>query len=323
MTTVEAPEASSGASLRDFCPGSFALRDTWLPLVHAARVARRTVRRAVHGDPVAFWREDRRLRATEGYPMVERYGYAWVWYGNPEAASPDLIPNVPHIPVEGMPRHLQGNVVFDCSYELVCENLLDLTHADYLHSSLTGDPLGEDDQITVDSTSETVTMVRTAPNRPIPKMQRPLVKGAKTQDVRLVTLVHVRSGVCVLHGDFNPGMSIRMLHPVNPESRNRCRTTVTYNPKHMPDLARHLFALTSHTVGRQDNWALRAQNAHYLRPDFQKDMNSRFDRAGIRYRKVYQDLVARQTNGDYTYLPDGDPARDVSEELGLHRRVGE
>jgi phenylpropionate dioxygenase-like ring-hydroxylating dioxygenase large terminal subunit len=288
---------------------------------------------------VFFWRDEGALRATEDspldrerdrrrrseftdqrgeYPMIERYGYAWIWYGDPAAASLELVPNIPHIPIEGMPVRMQGNVVFDCSYELVCENLLDLTHADYLHSALTGDPLGEDDQITVESTTETVTMVRTASRRPVPKLQKPFVNGAESQDVRLTTLVHIRSGVCILHGHYEPGISVRMLHPVNPESNTRCRTNVTYNPQHCPTLMRNLFALTSHMVGRQDNWALREQNRSYIQSNDRKDLNSRFDRAAVRYRKVYQDLVARQRHGDFAYQPDGHPSRDVYEEMGLH-----
>jgi hypothetical protein len=341
MSTIETTESATTGVVRGYRPGSFALRDAWFPLVHAARVRKRPVRRPVHGQPVFFWRDrgsvrataaspyDRergRLRASEltnadgEYPTIERYGYVWVWYGDPASASPDLVPNVPHIPLEGLPVRMQGNVVFDCSYELVCENLLDLTHADYLHSALTGDPLGENDQITVDSTSETVTMVRTASNRPVPKLQRPFVRGAETQDVRLTTLVHVRSGVCILHGDYTPGISVRMLHPVNPESATRCRTNVTYNPQHCPTLMRNMFPLTSHMVGRQDNWAMRKQNGSYIRGDDLKDLNSRFDRAAVRYRRVYQDLVTRQQRGDTSYLPDGDPGRDVYEEMGLHFR---
>jgi phenylpropionate dioxygenase-like ring-hydroxylating dioxygenase large terminal subunit len=296
----------------------------------------------VHGEPVFFWRDRGALRATANsprdiergrhrdseftsgagdYPVVERYGYAWVWYGDIAAADPELVPNVPHIPVEGMPLWFQGNVLFDCSYELVCENLLDLTHADYLHSELTGDPVGEDDQITVDSTSETVTMVRTARNRPIPKLQRGMVpKGVEVQDVRLTTFVHVRSGVCILHGDFNPGISVRMLHPANPEDATRCRTNVTYNPKHCPEFARRAFTLTSHTVARQDNWAMREQNKFYIQENDMKDLNSRFDRAAVRYRKVYQDLVARQQQGDYAYSDEGHPSRDIYDEMGLQYR---
>jgi hypothetical protein len=245
-----------------------------------------------------------------------------VWYGDPASASPDLIPSVPHLPAEGMSRRFQGNVVFDCTYELVCENLLDLTHADFLHSELTGDALSEDDEILVSSTSETITMTRIAHGRPMPQLQKRMAPGQTRQNLRVVTICHVRSGVCVLHGDFNPGMDMRMLHPVNPETSNRCRTPVTFNPQSVPAYARALMGpLFAHMVGRQDNWALRRQNRSYLLPRPNSDLSSRFDKAGLRYRKIYQQLVARQERGDYSYMPDGDPARDVREELGLLSRI--
>jgi len=331
MSTLTAPEREAPATFR---PGTFRLRDTWFPLVHANQVGRKPVRRAMHGHPVVFWRDNGRLRATEHlpgaprhgseltagsgeFPLVERYGYAWVWYGDPANASADLLPCVPHIPVEGMPRRFQANVVFDCTYELVCENLLDLTHADFLHSALTGDALSEDDEIFVESTSETVTMTRVAHGRDIPKMQQPMLKGHDKQDVHIVTITYLRSGVCVLHGNYTPGMSIRMLHPCNPETRSRTRTPVTFNPQDMPALGRALFPFSAHMVGRQDNWAVRVQNESYMRPRPNSDLSSRFDKAGLRYRKVYQALVARQQQGDFSYLADGDPGRDTTKELGL------
>src|SRR4029453_11481955 len=119
-----------------------------------ARVWRWPVRRAMHGFPVIFWRDGERVRATEDMPdtpavrrrngemthgtgeyiTAQRYGYTWVWYGDPRNATPDLIPDVPHLPLTGMPKRFQGRALFDCTYELIAENLLDLTHADFLHS---------------------------------------------------------------------------------------------------------------------------------------------------------------------------------------------
>ena len=254
---------------------------------------------------------------TGTYPAIERYGYVWVWYGDPENASPELLPNVPHIPEEGMPRRFKADVVYEASYELAVENLLDLTHADFLHSALTGDTLSEDDEIEVFSTSETVTMVRTAHGRAIPKMQRSLVGSAQRQDLRAATVAHVRSGVCLLHGDFDPGMSIRMIAPNNPEMATRTRQPLTFNPQKMPTLQRNLFAGTGHIVSRQDNWAFRRQTPQYLQPRELGDLSSRFDAAGLRYRKVYQQLVERQKGGDFSYDADGDPGRDVTSELGV------
>ncbi|BCQ07405.1 hypothetical protein JMUB5695_00826 [Mycobacterium heckeshornense] len=338
--------AISTSAPHTFRPGSIALRDAWFPLAFVNQIRRRPVRRSLHGQPVIFYRDDEgRVHASNAapgtpaqerpdsqfvdktghYPVIERYGYAWVWYGNPDNASREYLPCIPHTPEAGMPRRFQATVVYDCTHELVCENLLDLTHADFLHSKLTGDALSEDDVIEVESTSETVTMVRTARGRPIPQMQKALAPRAKTQNVRAVTITYVRSGLCVLHGDFNPGMSMPMIHPSNPESPTRTRVPATFNPQHMPALARALFPLSAHPVGRQDNWALRKQNANYVDPAHARadkaDVSSRFDKAGLRYRKVYQRLAARQRDGDFSYLPDADIARDTSEELGINTRA--
>jgi phenylpropionate dioxygenase-like ring-hydroxylating dioxygenase large terminal subunit len=341
MTETADHQAKTVAPSR-FRPGQFALRDTWFAMIQSCRVGKRPVRRVLHGSPVIFWHDGPRIRATEDWPGTpsdkarrgeitqgtgdyithERYGYVWVWYGDPRNASVELIPLIPHIPVDGMPKWFTGSVLFDCSSELIVENLLDLTHADYLHSKLTGDSLSEDDIIEVESTSETVTMVRTARGRPVAAMQRPLAMRAKTQNVRFVTIAYVRSGLCVLHGDYNPGMSMRMMQPVNPETNTRTRSLVTYNPQHMPQAARLMFPLVTHMVGRQDNWAVRSQNAQYIDDnDGARDLSSRFDKAGLRYRRVYSELVARQSAGDYSYLPDGDPGRDIGEELGLDVRA--
>ncbi|MBZ4521806.1 aromatic ring-hydroxylating dioxygenase subunit alpha [Mycobacterium avium] len=331
---------------KTFRPGTFTLRDAWFPLEFTSQIRRRPVRRVLHGEPVFFYRDRAgNVKAadtppgtpasqrpgspltdrTGHYPLIERYGYAWVWYGNPDNASPDVMPNIPHTPVEGMPRRFQSTVVYDCTYELVCENLLDLTHADFLHSKLTGDALSEHDVIEVESTSETVTMTRIAHGRPVPQAQKAWARGAKTQNVRAVTITYVRSGLCVLHGDFNPGMSVPMIHPTNPESPTRCRALATFNPRYMPTWGRALFPLSAHPVGRQDNWALRKQNANYVNPAQADaptgDLSSRFDKAGLRYRKVYQQLVARQREGDFSYLADAGIARDTSEELGINIRA--
>ena len=335
--------STGGAGPSRFQPGTFALRDTWFPIFSSAMVHRRPVRRAIHGEPVIAYRKDHKVHVADHmpgfsaqarrqseftggsgrYPVVERFGYIWVWYGDPEHASEELVPNVPHMPLAGQPRHFIVENVYDICYELAVENLLDLTHADFLHTSLTGDSLAEDDQIEVFSTSETITMVRTAMGRKIPPMQKLFAGSAKRQDVRITTMAHVRSGVCFTHGDFNPGMSIRQLAPNNPEMPNRTRQPLTFDAAHVPALVRHSFAaVAGHMVARQDNWAFREQLAQYVEPRENNDLSSRFDTAGLRYRKVFQRLVERQAAGDLSYLADGDPGRDVRSAMGLDKRVG-
>jgi Vanillate O-demethylase oxygenase C-terminal domain len=111
-------------------------------------------------------------------------------------------------------------------------------------------------------------------------------------------------------------LDIRMAHPCTPESPWRTRTPLTLDIRG-PRLPVRLFGKTPHVITRQDNWALRPQNRAYLLPRPNSDLSSRFDKAGLRYRKLHQQLVARQADGDTAYLPDGDPGRDVRSDLGM------
>jgi len=306
-------------------------------LMHDGRVTRRPTRRAIHGEPVFLWREGDRIRAARqpgperprngdatefthddgSYPVMQRYGYAFVWYGNPANASPDLLPSIPVLPADGLSRRFQTTQLWDCSFELQSENILDLTHGDFLHSTLFGTAIADDDEVHVESTSETVTMTRIAKGRDVPKIQRYMGAGdAPKQDMRQVMLVHIRTGLSIGYIQYDPGISLKTCFPANPESPSRTRSPAQVDPG-VPSWARNVFVSGLHIIGRQDNWAMREQNDAYLRQLRDRDLSSRFDKAGLRFRKKYQALCKRQQEGDYSYLPDGDPGRDIRAELYL------
>jgi len=71
------------------------------------------------------------------YPVVERYRWLWIWMGDPALADPDRIEDFhwlddPDWGAEGDHFHVA------CDYRLIVENLLDLTHLTYVHSSTIG-----------------------------------------------------------------------------------------------------------------------------------------------------------------------------------------
>ncbi len=78
----------------------------------------------------------------KSYPLVERGLWAWIWPGDPSLADEGLIPDMAEIGFE-----LPGYVAEPCfslhvdgRYQLLNDNLLDLTHLGYLHSSSIGTP---------------------------------------------------------------------------------------------------------------------------------------------------------------------------------------
>jgi len=75
-----------------------------------------------------------RLRA---YPVVERWQWIWIWMGDAAEADPAKIPNIywhdnPEWAVVGGYLHMK------CHYQLLVDNLLDLTHETFLHAKTIG-----------------------------------------------------------------------------------------------------------------------------------------------------------------------------------------
>ncbi len=71
------------------------------------------------------------------YPLVERHRYLWIWMGDPARADDSLIPDFGRLddPDRGVTR-IQLRP--DCHVQLVIDNLLDLSHLAYVHSTTTG-----------------------------------------------------------------------------------------------------------------------------------------------------------------------------------------
>ncbi|KVD86714.1 oxygenase [Burkholderia sp. ABCPW 14] len=336
-------ELTSRRNEEDWLPNRTRLRNAWLPLAHTFEVGERASRWHIHSEPCYLWRARGRINASqwhpdqpvskrpashprdqgaECYPVVERYGYVWVWYGDPEAASDTFMPDVPFLPRDGgLPKYMQGNIRIDCCAPLLIENLLDLTHSDFLHANVFGDQQSDEDQIDVRYTSETVTMIRRCKNKSVlPIMRWFGGVRAKYQDLHAVIHVHVRSSVALAYGRHTPGSDLPLFHPCVPESRNYCRLNFALNATAAPWPLRLLLPFVPYVVGPQDNRMVRSQNGRYLDPGERRDLFSRFDRAGLRYRILWQQLAKRQREGDFTYADDALPSQDACDILGMPNR---
>ncbi len=77
------------------------------------------------------------------YPVVERHRFVWVWPGDPDLADPDLVPDMGQM--DSSEWAGDGQLIeAPCNYQLVLDNLMDLTHEEFVHSSSIGqDELSE------------------------------------------------------------------------------------------------------------------------------------------------------------------------------------
>ncbi len=338
-TGPAAPQRKPGAL--DWAPVNYDLRDTWFPVSHSRDVVAQPIRRIIHAQAYFLWRDGsgvacaaefrpdqmsakRHLASafTGGsglYPVIERYGYIWAWYGNPEHADVLLIPHIPFVPLDGsLPGYTQRTVRFDASSALSVENLIDLTHADFLHAGTIGDGTADADVVEVEWTSETVTRTRMVTNKSVAPIMR-WIGGvrAKFQDFRAVLHIHLRSNVCISYPRFRPGYDVPNVQPFVPVGSYRSRCDVTFNTTAAPAPFRYVMPRINYVIQPQDNSVVRPQSPRYFDPTERADLHSRFDKPGNRYRLQMEQLAARQRRGDFAYGSDAEPNRDIRSLLGM------
>jgi len=69
---------------------------------------------------------------VRSYPLLERYGVVWIWMGD-APADPAKLPSDFAFFDDPAFKAVRGYLKVDGNYQLIIDNLLDLTHAPYLH----------------------------------------------------------------------------------------------------------------------------------------------------------------------------------------------
>jgi phenylpropionate dioxygenase-like ring-hydroxylating dioxygenase large terminal subunit len=98
------------------------------------------------------------------YPAVERYGWIWVWPGDAAAADPAAVPAIFQRMDHPEWTPCGGTTYVKCHYQLISDNLLDLTHEAYIHRSSLGNQAVVEHPITVKGDAAGVTVQRLIPD---------------------------------------------------------------------------------------------------------------------------------------------------------------
>jgi vanillate O-demethylase monooxygenase subunit len=74
------------------------------------------------------------------YPVVERWQWIWIWMGDPALADPALIPDHTALHLENTTwrADVGGVEPLRARYQLMNENVLDLTHVTFVHAATIG-----------------------------------------------------------------------------------------------------------------------------------------------------------------------------------------
>ena len=132
-------EAGAPAALLDRCPHRFA------PL-SVGRVDHGVVTCGYHG--LAFDRTGKCVANPHGpivtaqrvpsWPVHDAHRALWIWMGDPAQADPALIPDLSYLGAAPETAFSKGYLASYGHYQLYVDNILDLSHTDYLHPTTLG-----------------------------------------------------------------------------------------------------------------------------------------------------------------------------------------
>lgn len=172
------------------------------------------------------------------FPVVERHRFIWVWPGDPLEADPALIPDMHQM------HHPQwagdGETIdLNCNYQLVLDNLMDLTHEEFLHTSSIGGENISSSEFVVGHDGNSVTLTRwmiDIPPVPFMKGQMEQQFPGFTGNVDRWQIIHYRypSTICIdvgvaktgtgaPEGDRSQGINGYVMNAITPVSAGRAK----------------------------------------------------------------------------------------------------
>ena len=249
---------------------------------------------------------------VRSYPVIQRWGWVWIWPGDPAKADEALLPDwwwldSPEwktIPGRnGTPMPVEGN------YLLISDNLFDISHLTYIHSSSIGNDSIVDFPVKTERFDRRIVMTRLVPNRPPAPFYKKAGGFKGNVDRWIVTTsdmpgyivndagsVEVGSGITPGAAKEEDGVEMKVMNLPTPETE----TSTHYFYAHARHFKVHdpewdeIYRTQFTQVFEEDQRVLNAQQASMsLRPDAPEiDVNA--DAPNIQLRKMMDDLIAAE-----------------------------
>ena len=232
------------------------------------------------------------------YPLVERWGWLWIWMGDEADADDALIPDC-HWVAEPDWTPCQGYIRMDAHVQLVVDNLLDLSHESFVHRNTIGNEAVAEAPIKTETKDGEVVVSRLMKNCPAPplfaKVRNYTDNIDRHQYVHFTPPAFVNIDVRAYPAgteDEDRGLVWRVLNALTPETETS--THYFWNvPRHFApedEITAILRKAVDDTFG-EDNAVLSAQQEMLShQPEYQQ-VNIRADAGGIQARRMVESLL--------------------------------
>lgn len=298
----------SVAALLDRCPHRFAplskgTRDGDRVVCGYHGLAFSSVGKCVH-NPFAD-----RIPAGSDIPaftVVERDGIAWLWAGNSDAAERDRIPDFSFIPDTPHSRTVRGYTLMQANYEYGTDNLLDLSHIEFVHKgTFAGQGVIFAGEHTVTTDGDTLHSNWWMPDIAPPSVAQgvfpPDAKVDHWLDMRWNAPASMQLNVGVApHGaGRSAGFDVPQAHiltPADEHSTHYFWSSTRFNDLDNPDVDAMLTSLFGEAFDVEDKPMIEAAYANVRGRDFwkEKPLSLGIDQGGTRARRILERLIAKE-----------------------------
>ncbi len=250
---------------------------------------------------------------VRSYPVAEQHKAIWVWMGDraPDMAKiPDfhVLDNAPALHATKLDYlNLKAN------YELVVDNLLDLSHTCYLHDGILGNADTVESDITIENEGDEVIAGRHATNASPPGMWAMQWPGHparvdKFSRIRWMAPSTLRLfvGICEMGAPYESGTGYHAIHLLTPETEHTTHyffTAIRFGVKTTDDklnreIQTKIAALRRFAFEEQDAPVIEAQQRLVDLADRSLDpINLSIDVGPVRYKRVLEKMLAGEVEG--------------------------
>jgi phenylpropionate dioxygenase-like ring-hydroxylating dioxygenase large terminal subunit len=137
------------------------------------------------------------------FPAVDRYSLVWIWNGEASLADPALIPDYMHL-TSPLLKTVGDRMIQNAHYELVVDNLMDLSHVNYLHAPYqkVDDFLAAKHEVTL--VNGVLDSKRALPSTHAPSSFRPFMKDPDAPVEYWLNIRWYAAGCCQLEVGITP-----------------------------------------------------------------------------------------------------------------------
>lgn len=244
--------------------------------------------------------------SVRGYPVVERYDMMWIWMGEASNADATLIPLLPALQEAGL-SWVHGQLSVSANYELMIDNLLDLTHAEFLHPFLAAEGNAARTLFRAEQRGDQVSAYYDIGGEPVSGLFRLLWEGDDTHGDMHAYMhwqapsnLYLDVGMASSGGDTSQSALVPTVHLLTPETEDKTHYfwAAGRNRRHGDDQISGMLRFgVQNAFENEDEPMIRAVRSRMRSNDLfaHRPALLSIDEAAVRARRVLKRLIDEET----------------------------